>query len=378
MTSAGRIWLSPPDVGPAERDALMAAFESNWIAPLGPEVDAFEEEVAELAGRRFGAATNSGTAALHLALRLVGVGPGDEVLVPDLTFVATAAAVAYLGATPVFVDVDEATWTLDPHLLGEELERRARAGRLPTAVVTVDLYGQCADYAPIVAHCDAHGIPLVEDAAESLGASYGGRPAGSFGASAVFSFNGNKVITTSGGGMLVCDDPGMAARARYLASQARQPVLHYEHTELGYNYRLSNLLAALGRAQLAALAPKVERRRQVNQAYRRALAGQPGIRFLEEAPYGSSICWLTCILVDPEVTGVDRHALAERLAVEDIEARPVWKPMHLQPTFAGATTVGGRVSARLFERGLCLPSGSSLTPDQQDRVISVLERSLAR
>lgn len=376
--SRSRIWLSPPDVGPAERQALLAAFDSNWIAPLGPEVDAFEAELAEAGGRRFAAATNSGTAALHLALRLAGVGPGDEVLVPDLTFVASAAAVTYVGAVPVFVDVDESTWTLDPSLLGEELERRARSGRLPAAVITVDLYGQCADYGPITAQCEAYGVPLVADAAEALGATYGGRPAGSFGSSAVFSFNGNKVITTSGGGALLSDDEAMVAKARNLASQARQPVAHYEHTELGYNYRLSNLLAALGRAQLKGLGQKVAKRREVNRQYRAALAGRPGVSFLEEAPYGTSSCWLTCALVDPALAGTDRDELAQLLRADDIEARPVWKPMHLQPVFAGASVVGGAVSERLFARGLCLPSGSSLAQEDQERVLSILQKALPR
>jgi dTDP-4-amino-4,6-dideoxygalactose transaminase len=365
-------------VGPAEREALLAAFDSNWIAPLGPEVDAFEEELAEQAGRRYGAATNSGTAALHLALRLAGVDRGDEVLIPDLTFVAPAAAAAYLGAAPVFVDVDARTWTLDPDLLAAELDSRSRSGRLPGAVVAVDLYGQCADYAQISAACAAYGVPLIEDAAEAVGSNYNGRPAGSFGVASVFSFNGNKIITTSGGGALLCDDEDMAKTARYLSSQARQPVVHYEHTELGYNYRLSNLLAALGRAQLRTLGPKLARRREVNQVYRRALAGRPGIEFLEEAAYGQSNCWLTCLLVHPELAGTDRSELAADLAAHDIEARPVWKPMHLQPIFSGAAMVGGAVSARLFERGLCLPSGSSLTGEQQDEVIAVLERTLAR
>jgi dTDP-4-amino-4,6-dideoxygalactose transaminase len=365
-------------VGAAEREALLAAFDSNWIAPLGPEVDAFEDELAAQAGRRYGAATNSGTAALHLAMRLAGVGRGDEVLIPDLTFVAPASAATYLGAVPVFIDVDPATWTLDPDLLVAELGSRSRSGRLPGAVVVVDLYGQCADYARISVACRAFDVPLIEDAAEALGSTYGGQPAGSFGISAAFSFNGNKIITTSGGGALLCDDEDMAKTARYLASQARQPVVHYEHTELGYNYRLSNLLAALGRAQLRTLGAKLARRREVNQAYRRALAGRPGIEFLEEAAYGQSNCWLTCILVHPEVAGTDRSELAAKLAAHDIEARPVWKPMHLQPVFAGARVVGGAVSARLFERGLCLPSGSSMTSDQQEDVIAVLDSSLAQ
>lgn len=364
-------------MGETERAALLAAFDSNWLAPLGPEVDAFEAEVADAAGRAHGVATASGTAALHLALRLLGVGPGDEVLVPTLTFVATAAAATYQGARPVFVDVDPATWTMDADLLAAELTRRVQAGRRPAAVVAVDLYGQCADYDRLLAACEDTGVPLVEDAAEALGATYRDRPAGSFGASAVLSFNGNKIITTSGGGMLVTDDSEAAMRARYLASQARRPVAHYEHEEIGYNYRLSNLLAALGRGQLSGLPGRVLRRREINARYRAALGGRPGLTFLEDAPYGTSTCWLTCLRVDSEVAGVDREQLRLRLEEANVEARPVWKPLHLQPAFDGAERVGGAVSEAIFADGLCLPSGSSLRPEEQDRVISVVLDALA-
>ncbi len=299
-----RVYLSPPDVGPEERAALVDAFDSGWIAPVGPDVDAFEAEVARRAGVGHAAAVSSGTAALHLALLLSGVGPDDEVLVPTLTFVATANAVSYVGARSVFVDCDPATWQIDPVLVAETLDARARAGRLPRAVVTVDLYGQCADADPIAAACAHHGVVLIEDAAEAIGATYRGRPAGSLGAIGVFSFNGNKVITTSSGGMLVSDDGALVARARHLATQAREPAPHYEHAEVGFNYRMSNLLAALGRAQLASLDRRVERRRAVKRRYRDGLGDLDGVEFMPDADYGEPINWLTVVTIEPETFGV--------------------------------------------------------------------------
>jgi dTDP-4-amino-4,6-dideoxygalactose transaminase len=367
-----RIYLSPPEVGDEERRMLLAAFDSNWIAPLGPDVDAFEAEFAERVGVAHAVALSSGTAALHLALLLLGVGPGDEVLVPSFTFVATANAVVYLGATPVFVDSSPDTWTVDPALVTAELDRRAAAGRLPAAVVTVDLYGQSCDYDPILAACDRHGVPVVEDAAEALGATYRGRPAGSFGRMGVFSFNGNKIITTSGGGMLVTPSADEAARARYLATQAREPFPHYEHTTVGYNYRLSNLLAALGRAQLAGLDSRITRRRAIDARYREALGGVDGLAFLPIADYGEPNHWLSCITIDPERFGADRETVRLALEAEDIESRPTWKPLHLQPVFADNAVVGGDVCAGIFAHGLCLPTGSALSPADQDRVIGLV------
>jgi dTDP-4-amino-4,6-dideoxygalactose transaminase len=376
MPSGGRLYLSPPDVGAEERDALLAAFDGGWIAPVGPDLDAFEQEVAALAGVGHAAAMSSGTAALHLALLLSGVGPGDEVLVPSLTFVATANAAIYLGATPVFVDADPATWQMDPVLVAETLEQRAAAGRRVAAVVTVDLYGQCADTDPIAAACETHGAALVEDAAEALGARYRGRPAGSLAPIGIFSFNGNKVITTSGGGMLVSDDADIVARARHLATQAREPFVHYEHQEVGYNYRLSNLLAALGRAQLRSLPRRIERRRAIKARYVEAFADIAGVDFMPDASYGEPINWLTVVLLDAAVTGVDREAMRLRLEEHDIESRPAWKPLHLQPVFRDHEVVGGDVSRDIFERGLCLPSGSSLTDADQDRVIDLVRTAL--
>jgi dTDP-4-amino-4,6-dideoxygalactose transaminase len=367
-----RIYLSPPEVGAEERRMLLDAFDSNWIAPVGPDIDAFERELAERVGAGHAVALSSGTAALHLALLLVGVGPGDDVLVPSFTFVATAAAVTYLGANPVLVDCSASNWTIDPDLVEAELAARARAGRLPSAVVTVDLYGQCADYDRLTALCDEYDLPLVADAAEALGATYRSRPAGSFGTAAVFSFNGNKIITTSGGGMLVADSAELVDRARYLATQARDPFPHYEHSVLGFNYRLSNLLAALGRAQLAGLDSRIDRRRVIDASYRSALGEVPGIEFMPVLPYGEPNWWLTCILVDPGRFGADREQIRLALESVDVESRPTWKPLHLQPVFEGAPTVGGAACAAIFERGLCLPTGSALSPADQARVVETL------
>ncbi|MEM8609713.1 MAG: aminotransferase class I/II-fold pyridoxal phosphate-dependent enzyme [Myxococcota bacterium] len=365
----GRIYLSPPDMSTAERDALLAAFDSNWIAPLGPEVDAFENDLAARAGVTSAAALSSATAALHLGLVMLDVQPGDTVWTSTLTFAATANAIRYVGANPVFIDSERETWNLDPNLLAEALEHAAKRGTLPKALIAVDLYGQCADYDAIGEACNRFEIPILEDAAEALGASYRGKPAGSFGVMAAFSFNGNKIITTSGGGALVSDDEALMTRARYLASQARQPVPHYEHTEVGFNYRLSNLLAALGRAQLSRLDSLVDRRRQVHARYRDALGDLAGVEFLTEAPRGRSNAWLTCMLIDSEALGASPSAVREHLEGHDIEARPVWKPMHLQPVYRDCPAIGGSVSESLFARGLCLPSGSSLTDDDQQRVI---------
>jgi dTDP-4-amino-4,6-dideoxygalactose transaminase len=364
-----RIYLSPPDVGARERELLLEAFDSGWIAPLGPMVDAFEAELAKRAGVAHAAALTSGTAGLHLALRLLGVGAGDEVLTSTLTFAATANAITYVGARPTFVDADPATWQLDPALVAEALESRAAAGDLPAAVVTVDLYGQCADYDAILSTCERHEVPVIEDAAEALGATYRGRPAGSFGQAAVFSFNGNKIITTSGGGMLVADDGDLIAKARHLATQARDPAPHYEHSVIGHNYRLSNLLAGLGIAQLESLDDKVAARRRINTRYREGLADLPGVALMPEADYGEATCWLTCLTVHPDAFGATREDIRLALAEVDIEARPVWKPMHLQPVFASAPVLGGGIAADLFDRGLCLPSGSTLSEVEQDEVI---------
>jgi dTDP-4-amino-4,6-dideoxygalactose transaminase len=367
-----RILLSPPDVGEAERHALLAAFDAGWIAPVGPDVDAFEAEMAaHLGGDVHAVALASGTAALHLALLQAGVGPDDEVLVPTLTFAATVNAIHYTGATPVLVDAEPATWQVDPHRVVEAI-----ATRRPAAVVTVDLYGHCTDHDPIVAAAREAGIPVIEDAAEALGATHHGRPAGTLGDFGVLSFNGNKIITTSGGGMLLTRDPEAAARARHLATQAREPAPHYEHVEVGYNYRLSNLLAALGRAQLAGLQDKVARRREINARYRARLGDLPGVDLLTERDGDRATYWLTCLTIDPEVAGTDREAVRAALVEAGIEARPVWKPMHLQPAWSHAPAIGGEVAARLFTTGLCLPSGSTLTDAEVDEVAGVVSQAL--
>jgi dTDP-4-amino-4,6-dideoxygalactose transaminase len=363
-----RIYLSPPHLSGHELDYLRDAIDSNWVAPLGPQVDAFEAELAELIGVPHALALSSGTAALHLALVVLGIGAGDEVACPSLTFSASANPIRFVGANPVFVDATAESWTIDPSLLERVLEERPQI----SAVVAVDLYGQCCDYDAIRAVCSERGVMLVQDAAESLGATYRGQPAGAQGDLAAFSFNGNKVITTSGGGMLVSRNEGWIAHARKLSTQAREPAPHYEHTELGFNYRLSNLLAAVGRAQLEVLPQRIEARRRINRRYRELLAGTPGISFMPEAGYGESNWWLTCILVDPAAAGTDRESIRLALEAEDIESRPLWKPMHLQPVYLDAPVYGGDVSAKLFEQGLCLPSGSALTADDQRRVVDTL------
>ena len=363
-----RIHLSPPHQTGGELAALRRALDSNWLAPLGPEVDAFEKAIAAQAGVGHAAALSSGTAALHLALHLAGVRRGDVVLCPTLTFAATAFAVCHVGAQPAFLDVDPGTWTIDPVLLAQELAARAASGRPPSAVITVDLYGQCCDYTPILEFCASHGVPVIADAAEALGASYRGRPAGGFGLFGVFSFNGNKIVTTSGGGALVADDEASIARARFLAAQARDPAPHYQHSTIGFNYRMSNLLAAVGRTQLASLEERVEARRRVFDRYRERLGDLPGLDFMPEASYGCATRWLTCILVDQARACTNREAIRLALEEENVESRPLWKPMHLQPVFAEAPRRGGTVAERLFRDGLCLPSGSGLSPEDQERV----------
>ena len=373
-----RIFLSPPHASGRELELVADAISSNWLAPLGPHVDAFEREVAAVVDVPHALALSSGTAALHLALVVLGIGAGDEVVCSSLTFAATANAIRYTGASPVFVDCDAGSWTMDPALLDDAITDRRRQGARVRAVLAVDLYGQCCDYDALTEVCERHDVLLVQDAAESLGATYQGRPAGGQGLLAAFSFNGNKIITSSGGGMLVSADADLISHARKLSTQARDPAPHYEHSELGFNYRLSNVLAALGRAQLEALGDRVVARRQLNSRYRELLSDEPGISFMPEASYGTSNHWLTCVVVDPSAFGVDREAIRVELERRDIEARPVWKPMHLQPVFAGDPIYGGDVSARLFERGLCLPSGSALTDDEQDRVVAGLRAAAGR
>ena len=373
-----RIYLSPPDVGAREREYLLRAFDSGWVAPLGPEVDGFEEEIARFAGTEHAVALSSGTAALHLGLKVLGVKSGDRVLTSTLTFVATANAITYCGAEPVFIDSERSTWNMNPALLEAELRASAARDQLPAAVVPVDIFGQCADYEPILSLCSEYGVPVLEDAAEAIGATYKDRPAGSFGEMGVFSFNGNKIMTTSGGGMLVTNDARRAAEVKYLATQAREPVSHYEHEQIGYNYRISNLLAAIGRAQLEGLPAKIGRRREIRQTYRAGLAGVPGVRFIPESAAGASNAWMTVITVDPEVASFTAESLRRHLESRDVESRAIWKPMHLQPVFAHREIRGGAVAEELFATGLCLPSGSSLTPDQQSMILEQIRDHAGR
>jgi pyridoxal phosphate-dependent aminotransferase EpsN len=370
-----RIYLSPPHMGGAELELVKEAFASNWIAPLGPHVDAFEKEVAQYVGVSHAAALSSGTAAMHLALMLAGVGAGDEVLCSTLTFSASANPILYERASPVFIDCNRETWNIDPALLAEELKACASRGKRPRAVVAVDLYGQSADYDPIIEACAEYEVPIIEDAAEALGADYKGHRAGSFGLMSLFSFNGNKIITTSGGGMLLSNDESLIRRARFLATQSRDLAPHYQHSAIGYNYRMSNILAAIGRGQMKVLEDLVAARRRNFELYKAALKDIPGIDFMPEADYGRSNRWLTCITIDPEKFGATSEEIRLRLEAENIESRPVWKPLHLQPVFSECRARGGAVSEAIFERGLCLPSGSSLTEDEIHSITEIIRRA---
>lgn len=372
--TSDRIHLSVPHMGGMEQDFVREAFESNWIAPLGPQVEAFEREFRDVVGAPYGVALSTGTAALHLAFHLVGVQPGDEVLVSTLTFSATVNPIIYVGARPTFIDSERSSWNLDPELVESVLAARQKSGRLPKAIAVVHLYGQPADLNPLIELCEHYDLPLVEDAAEALGASYRGKAPGTFGRVGVYSFNGNKVITTSGGGMLVSPDEELVRHALKLATQAREPVPHYEHQEIGYNYRMSNVLAAIGRGQLCVLEEHVEARRRNFEFYRQALGDLPGLEFMPEVPGGRHSRWLTTLTIDPNAFGADREMVRLALESENIEARPVWKPMHQQPIFRQYECVGGRVAEDLFNRGLCLPSSSNLSQIQLERVADAVRR----
>lgn len=366
------IRLSTPDVGPVEEDAVLSALRSGWVAPAGPDLDAFETSVAQRVGVHHAVGLVSGTAALHLGLLAVGVQPGHVVITSTLTFAATANAIVYTGATPYFVDVDPRTGNMDPGLLERVLASLRQAGERVGAIIPVDLFGKAADYTAIETIAGHYGVPVLADAAESLGATHGDRPAGSFGQAAVFSFNGNKIMTTSGGGMLLTDDGDLAERVRYLSTQARQPVAHYEHTEIGYNYRLSNLLAALGRAQLTRLETMIARRRAIRQHYRAWCAGTPGTQIFGGSGDDQDNCWLTAILFDPNVHPFQVEELSRAMAQQGIETRRIWKPMHLQPVFRDSRSLLTGAAAQLFGTGLTLPSGSALTEHQIQRVLQVL------
>lgn len=368
MDETKPILLSPPDVGELEREYLMRSFDGGWIAPVGPDLALFERDLSDLTGWPGVVAVSSGTAALHLALIAIGVGAGDHVFVSTFTFIATVNAITYCGAIPVFIDSSPEDWNMSPGLLAEALDHHARLGRLPKAVVVVDLYGQCANYDEITPICSKYGIPIVEDSAESVGSTYRSAPAGTFGAVAAFSFNGNKIMTTSGGGAVVCSSESAATRVRYLATQARQPALHYEHTEVGFNYRLSNLLAALGRAQLVRLSEMIERRKSHWRTYTAELGNLSAVEFMPVVDPGWNH-WLTCLTFE----SVDlKVAVEQRLQELNIESRPVWKPMHLQPVFAQVSSFEDGTSSDLFDRGMCLPSGSALSADDVGLVANLV------
>ncbi len=389
---AKRIYLCSPHMGGGEMKYVQEAFDSNWIAPLGPNVDAFERELCAATGAKHVAALSSGTAAIHLSLIMLGVGPGDYVIGQSFTFSATVNPIAYLGATPVLVDSESDTWNMDPGLLEEAIlgiksgvlrscgpavlqSKNNEEGRLPKAIVVAHLYGMPARMREIMAVADKYGIPVIEDAAEALGSEYMGRRVGCNSKFGILSFNGNKIITTSGGGALISDDAALIERARFLATQARDPAPHYQHSEIGYNYRMSNVVAGVGRGQLEVLDLRVRQHREFNAWYRDLLKDVPGVTFQSEpSPDFYSNFWLTCIVIDPAVAGIDREKLRLAFDAANIESRPLWKPMHLQPVFAGCPAYVNGTSEKLFNNGLCLPSGSNIDAEGRERIAEVIRR----
>ena len=378
-------------MGGTEINYINEAFETNWISPLGPNVDAFERSLAEYTGIKYCAALNSGTSAIHLALIMLGVGPGDYVICQSFTFSATANPVTYLGANPVFVDSEEETWNMDPVLLEKAIvdieglkdftaENLRKPGSKIKAIIPVHLYGIPSKMDEILAIGKKYNIPVIEDAAEALGSRYNNRPAGSMGLMGVLSFNGNKIITTSGGGALLSDNEDFISQARFLSTQARDNAPHYQHSQTGYNYRMSNIVAGIGRGQMEVLNKRVEQRRENNIYYRKQLSGFPGISFQSEPSAGFfSNFWLTAITIDPSQTGgVTREDIRLDMVSENIEARPLWKPLHLQPVFEGAASFVNGTSEKLFEHGLCLPSGSNLTKSDLERVVDVLRKRFGK
>ncbi|MUM77510.1 aminotransferase DegT [Pseudodesulfovibrio sp. F-1] len=368
MPTSDRLYLSPPHMGGAELDFVHRAFESNFIAPLGPQLAEFEAEFSRLTGFAHCLGLSSGTAAIHLGLRQLGVGPGDVVIASTLTFIGSVTPATFLGADLHFVDCDAATWTMDPALLAEAVDQVEADGRRVGAVIPTDLYGQCSDYDALLAVCHPRGIPLLVDAAEAVGAAYKDRHAGRGGDAAVYSFNGNKIITTGGGGLLASDDKALIDEARRLSQQARDPAPHYQHSTIGYNYRMSNVAAAIGLGQLDVLAERVARRRAIFDWYVDSLGRLPGVSFMPEAAYGLGNRWLTVILLDEAEFGAGPEDVRLALEAENIESRPVWKPMHMQPVFRDVPCSGGAVSEGLFRRGLCLPSGTAMSEAELDRV----------
>lgn len=374
-----RIYLSPPHMSGYEEQFVKEAFESNWIAPIGPHVDDFEQEIAAYVDTKGAVALSSGTGAIHLALKLLNVGKEDIVFCSTFTFAASANPIIYQGATPVFIDSEPDSWNMSPWALKSAFEDAERAGKLPKAVIVVNLYGQSADMEAILAICNIYGVPVIEDAAESLGGLYKGKASGTLGKYGIYSFNGNKIITTSGGGMLVSDDMEGLEKARFWASQARDPAIHYQHSRVGYNYRLSNILAGIGRGQLKVLNERVLMRRKIFDRYHQELHRIPGIAFMPEASFGVSTHWLTALTIDPQLCGVSVVNIIQALSQENIESRPVWKPLHLQPLYSRCLYYSHGVESitdKIFETGICLPSGSSMAESDQEKVIGIIKDCL--
>lgn len=377
--SKPKLWLSPPHMGGAERKYVQEAFDTNWISPVGPHIAAFEQELAACTTVPHVAALTSGTAAIHLALLLLGVAAGDEVICQSFTFSGTCNPIRYLQAVPVFVDSEHDTWNMDPALLAEAIDHRKKVtGRYPKAIIAVHLYGMPARMEEILKTAAQVGIPVIEDAAEALGSTYHERMCGSLGDFGILSFNGNKIITTSGGGALLSANEAWIAKARFLATQAREAAPHYEHKEIGYNYRLSNVCAGIGRGQLEVLPQRVAIRRANFQHYLQALGALPGFKFLQEPPGLKSNCWLSTVLIDPAVAGITREQVRLALEAENIECRPLWKPMHRQPVFKDFPFYGSGVSDRLFDQGLCLPSGTQMSPHDLRRVCDVVSGTVTK
>lgn len=368
-----RLFLSPPHMSGAEKGFLDEVFATNFIAPAGPLIERFERDFCDLTGIAHACALNSGTAAIHLALRVLGVGKGDEVWMPSLTFIGGVSPVSYLGASPVFLDSAVDSWGVDIELLEVELRRAKQTGTLPTALISVDLYGQPVDQDKINGICTSYGVPVISDSAEAMGTRYKNRHSGKGARVSAFSFNGNKIITTGGGGMIASDDKSLIDQARFLSQQAREPVPYYEHQTIGYNYRMSALNAAVGVGQLQVLSERVKRRREIFQVYKEALSALPGVSFLPDPSFGQSNHWLTVILIDKKISGLTPEDIRLALEADNIEARPVWKPMHLQPVFQGMQMLGGGVAEQRFATGLCLPSGSQMTTDDQSRVVACIK-----
>lgn len=379
-SNKSKIYLSPPHLSGNETKYIQEAIDTNWIAPLGPNVDAFEKEIAQYTGANEAVAVSSGTAAIHLALSLLDVQKGDTVFCSSLTFVASANPILYQGAEPIFIDSEPETWNMSPEALERAFAEAARERKIPKAVIVVNLYGQSPKIDEILAICNRYDVPIIEDAAESLGSSYKGKPSGTFGKYGIFSFNGNKIITTSGGGMLISNDTESLKRARFLATQSRDPAPHYQHSEKGYNYRLSNILAGIGRGQMEVLDERVRARRLIFSQYYQELSHLPGLQFMPELENTFSNRWLTALTIDEQAAGVSSRTLLEALTHENIEARPVWKPLHLQPLFKDVKyyshKVDQSVSDELFLSGICLPSGSNLSEEELSRVTECIKSTM--